>query len=76
VRDAIGAAADTPLIVADASDPASVKGDGRETKSVITTVGAYQLYGSELMSGCVAGGVITFDLWRRAGLDAADDRQA
>ena len=39
VRDAIGAPADTPLIVADASDPASLKAMVAQTKSVITTVG-------------------------------------
>jgi short subunit dehydrogenase-like uncharacterized protein len=74
VRDAIGAAADTPLIVADASDPASVKAMVEQTKSVITTVGPYQLYGSELMAACVAGGVDYFDLcgepvWMRQMID-------
>src|ERR1700732_872361 len=39
VRDAIGAPADTPLIVADASDPASLKAMVDQTKSVISTVG-------------------------------------
>jgi len=74
VRDAIGAAADTPLIVADASDPASVKAMVEQTKSVITTVGPYQLYGSELIAACVAGGVDYFDLcgepvWMRQMID-------
>ena len=74
VRDAIGAAADTPLIVADASDPASVKAMVEQTKSVITTVGPYQLYGSELMAACVAGGTDYFDLcgepvWMRQMID-------
>ena len=36
VRDAIGAPADTPLIVADAGDPASLKAMVEQTKSVIT----------------------------------------
>jgi len=74
VRDAIGAAADTPLIVADASDPASVKAMVEQTKSVITTVGPYQLYGSELMAACVAGSTDYFDLcgepvWMRQMID-------
>jgi len=74
VRDAIGAAADTPLIVADASDPASLKAMVEQTKSVITTVGPYQLYGSELMAACVAGSTDYFDLcgepvWMRQMID-------
>jgi short subunit dehydrogenase-like uncharacterized protein len=74
VRDAIGAAADTPLIVADASDPASLKAMVEQTKSVITTVGPYQLYGSELIAACVAGGTDYFDLcgepvWMRQMID-------
>src|ERR1700676_1332571 len=50
VRDAIGASADTPLIVADASDPASLKAMVDQTRSVLSTVGPYQLYGSELVA--------------------------
>src|ERR1700674_1235014 len=46
VRDAIGAPADTPLIVADAGDPASLKAMVDPTQSVVRTVGPDQLYGS------------------------------
>lgn len=56
VRDAIGAPADTPLIVADASDAASLKAMAEQTMSIITTVGPYQLYGEELLAACVATG--------------------
>jgi short subunit dehydrogenase-like uncharacterized protein len=75
VRDAIGAPADTPLIVADASDPPSLKAMVAQTKSVITTVGPYQLYGSDLVAACVAAGVDYFDLsgepvWMRQMIDA------
>src|SRR6266704_6330651 len=75
VRDAIGAPADTPLIVADASDPASLKAMVGQTKSVITTVGPYQLYGSELLAACAADGTDYFDLcgepvWMRQMIDA------
>jgi short subunit dehydrogenase-like uncharacterized protein len=75
VRDAIGAPSDTPLIVADASDPASLKAMVAQAKSVITTVGPYQLYGSELLAACVADGVDYFDLcgepvWMRQMIDA------
>ena len=74
VRDAIGASADTPLIVADAGDPASLKAMVAQTKSVITTVGPYQLYGNELIAACVEAGVDYFDLcgepiWMRQMID-------
>ncbi|MFZ2160160.1 MAG: saccharopine dehydrogenase NADP-binding domain-containing protein, partial [Bradyrhizobium sp.] len=75
VRDAIGAPADTPLIVADASDPASLKAMVGQAKSVITTVGPYQLYGSDLLAACVEAGVDYFDLcgeplWMRQMIEA------
>src|SRR5882757_70262 len=75
VRDAIGAPADTPLIVADASDPASLKAMVAQTKSVITTVGPYQLYGADLLAACVASGTDYLDLcgepvWMRQMIDA------
>jgi short subunit dehydrogenase-like uncharacterized protein len=74
VRDAIGAPADTPLIVADASDPASLKAMVEQTKSVISTVGPYMLYGNELLAACVEAGVDYFDLcgepiWMRQKID-------
>ncbi|RTM14049.1 MAG: saccharopine dehydrogenase [Bradyrhizobiaceae bacterium] len=75
VRDAIGAPADTPLIVADASDAASLKAMVAQAKSVITTVGPYLLYGNELIAECVATGTDYFDLcgevpWMRRMIDA------
>lgn len=74
VRDAIGAPADTALIVADAGDPASLQAMVAQTKSVITTVGPYLLYGNELLAACVAAGVDYFDLcgepiWMRQKID-------
>jgi len=74
VRDAIGAAVDTPLIVADASDVASLKAMLAQTKSVISTVGPYQLYGNELLAACVEAGVDYLDLcgepvWMRQMID-------
>src|SRR6476620_11971491 len=62
VRDAIGAPKDTPLIVADAADPASLKAMVAQTRSVITTVGPYMLYGVELIAACVASGTDYLDL--------------
>jgi len=74
VRDAIGAPKDLPLIVADASDPASLKAMVEQTKSVITTVGPYQYYGNELIAACVESGTDYFDLcgepvWMRQMID-------
>ena len=62
VRDEIGAPKDTPLIVADAGDPASVKAMVEATKAVLTTVGPYQLYGSDLVAACAAAGTDYLDL--------------
>jgi short subunit dehydrogenase-like uncharacterized protein len=74
VRDLVGAAADTPLIVADASDPASLDAMVKRTKVVLTTVGPYQLYGNELVEACVANGTDYTDLcgepaWMRQKID-------
>jgi short subunit dehydrogenase-like uncharacterized protein len=74
VRDAIGAPADTPLIAADAGDPASLKAMIEQTRSVVTTVGPYQLYGSELVAACAASGIDYLDLcgepvWMRQMID-------
>src|ERR1700742_234021 len=75
VRDAIGAPADTPLIVADAGDPVSLKAMVDQTKSVVTTVGPYLLYGNDLLAACAASGTDYFDLcgevpWMRRMIDA------
>ena len=75
VRDAVGAPADTALIVADAGDPVSLKAMLDQTRSVLTTVGPYQLYGSELVAACAASGTDYFDLcgepvWMRQMIDA------
>src|SRR5580700_11344810 len=75
VRDAIGASADTPLIAADSNDIASLKAMLDQTKSVISTVGPYQLYGSDLVAACAATGTDYLDLcgepvWMRQMIDA------
>jgi short subunit dehydrogenase-like uncharacterized protein len=62
VRDAIGAPADIALIRADASDPSSLKAMIEQTRSVISTVGPYQLYGSELVALCATTGTDYLDL--------------
>ncbi len=75
VRDEIGASKDTPLIEADASNPDSLKALVSQTKAVLTTVGPYQLYGSELVAACAASGTDYLDLcgepaWMRQMIDA------
>src|SRR5260370_8088884 len=75
VRDAIGAPAGTVLIQADASDPASLRAMVDQTRSVLTTVGPYQLYGSELVAACAQTGTDYLDLcgepvWMRQIIDA------
>ena len=75
IRDAIGAPADTALIVADAGDPASLKAMVDQAGSVLTTVGPYQLYGSDLVAACAATGTDYLDLcgepvWMRQMIDA------
>jgi short subunit dehydrogenase-like uncharacterized protein len=79
VRDAIGAPADTALIQADAGDPASLQAMVDQTKSVLTTVGPYQLYGTELVAACAASGTDYLDLcgepvWMRQMIDAHQAR--
>ena len=75
VRDAIGAPKDTPLVVADASDPGTLEAMCHRTRVVLTTVGPYQLYGSELVAACARTGTDYADLcgepgWMREMIDA------
>lgn len=74
VRDEIGAPADTPLVVADADDPASLEAMCARSKVVLTTVGPYQLYGDALVEACVKTGTDYADLcgepvWMRQKID-------
>ncbi|TXH90590.1 MAG: saccharopine dehydrogenase [Rhodoferax sp.] len=75
VRDEIGAPADTPLVVTDAADAASLRALTARTRLVLTTVGPYQLYGSDLVAACAATGTDYVDLcgepvWMRKMIDA------
>lgn len=79
VRDIIGAPADTPLVVANADDPASVAALVARTQCVATTVGPYQLYGEPLLAACAAAGTDYVDLcgepaWMRQMIDRYDDQ--
>lgn len=79
VRDLIGAPADTPLVVANSYDPASMQALAENTRVVVTTVGPYQLYGEPLLKACVAAGTDYADLcgepgWMREMIDAYHDQ--
>lgn len=62
VRVEIGAPEGLPLVVANASDPASLATMTKSTKVVITTVGPYQLYGEPLVKACAEAGTDYVDL--------------
>ena len=75
VRDEIGAPADTPLILVDASDKSSLEDAAKRAKVMLTTVGPYQLYGSDLVAACADAGTDYVDLcgepaWMRHMIDA------
>ncbi|MCC7393397.1 MAG: saccharopine dehydrogenase NADP-binding domain-containing protein [Sphingomonadaceae bacterium] len=78
VRDLIGAAADTPLLVADADDPASLDTLVRQSRVILTTVGPYQLYGDALVAACARAGTHYADLcgepaWMQTKIAELDD---
>tara|TARA_R110000751_G_scaffold12703_2_gene43542 strand:- start:10596 stop:11774 length:1179 start_codon:yes stop_codon:yes gene_type:complete len=62
VRDEMGIPKSVDLIVADASDPASLEAMVKSARCVLTTVGPYQLYGTPLVEACATQGVDYVDL--------------
>ena len=75
VRDELGISRKIPLLVADASDPASITAMVGKAAVVISTVGPYQLYGSDLVAACAAAGTDYVDLcgeptWMKEMIDA------
>lgn len=62
VRNDLGISTGLPLLVADASDSMSVVAMVELTSVVLTTVGPYQLYGSDLVAACVKAGTDYVDL--------------
>ncbi len=54
--------AELPLVVADSTDPASLKALAESTRVVITTVGPYLAYGEPLVAACAAAGTDYVDL--------------
>ncbi|MDN3640744.1 saccharopine dehydrogenase NADP-binding domain-containing protein [Simiduia curdlanivorans] len=62
VRDEMGIPKGIPLVVADAGNVESVKSLVAQTQVILTTVGPYQKYGSELVGLCCEVGTDYVDL--------------
>ncbi|MEO0785112.1 MAG: saccharopine dehydrogenase NADP-binding domain-containing protein [Pseudomonadota bacterium] len=79
VRDEMGLPADTPLIVANADEPETLKAMAERAKVICTTVGPYTLYGEPLVKACVEAGTDYVDLsgeplWMREMIETYDSR--
>ncbi len=79
LRNSLGTgAASLPLVVADTLDAEAMRELAERTRVVLTTVGPYALYGSEVVAACAASGTHYCDLagevqWIRRMIDAHDD---
>ncbi len=62
VRDEMGIPKDVPFVVADASDYGSIESMVKRTQVLLTTVGPYQLYGSDVVKACAEAGTDYVDL--------------
>jgi len=83
VKDELGEDAEKlPVIIADSGDRASLDEMVRQTRAIVSTVGPYALFGTELVAACAAAGTDYCDLtgevpWMRRVLDAyADEAKA
>ncbi len=80
VRDALGSdAREVELIVADSFDKTALQSLAARTRVVLTTVGPYALYGSDLVEACVNAGTHYCDLagevqWIRKMIDTHQSR--
>ena len=80
VRQSLGASAsELDLIVADSFDKTVLQSLSERTHVVLTTVGPYALYGSDLVEACVNAGTHYCDLagevqWIRKMIDAHHER--
>ena len=75
VREELALPDTVPLLTANSDDPASLRAMCERTTVVLTTVGPYQLYGSDLVAACAATGTAYVDLcgepaWMRQMIDA------
>ncbi len=79
LREALGSRAQSlPLIVADTLDAASMRQLAERARVVLTTVGPYARYGSEVVAACAESGTHYCDLagevqWIRRMIDAHND---
>lgn len=62
VRDELGVDKSLPLVVADSGDQQSIDSMVQRASIILTTVGPYQLYGSELLAACASAGTDYVDL--------------
>jgi short subunit dehydrogenase-like uncharacterized protein len=72
-------ATDLEVIVADSRDPSALAALAARTRVVLTTVGPYALYGSDLVAACVEAGTDYCDLagevqWIRRMVDTYHER--
>ena len=76
--DALDLGPDVDVLVADSHDQAALEELARKTRVVLTTVGPYARYGSELVAACAAHGTHYCDLtgevhWMRRMIEAHQD---
>ena len=69
---------DIPIVLGDATDPASLRAIAEETNVVCSTVGPYTTYGTPLVEACVSAGTDYCDLtgevnWIREMIDRYHD---
>lgn len=79
VRDEMSLPPNTPLVTADSDDPESLREMVRRANVVTTTVGPYQLYGTDLVAACAETGTDYVDLcgepnWMREMIDAYETK--
>lgn len=67
VRDELGIDPAVPLVIADADRAGSLREMVDRTSVVLTTVGPYQLYGSDLVAACAEAGTDYVDLCGEPG---------
>ena len=67
IREELGLSADLSILEVDSNDQDSLNAMTSSTKCVLTTVGPYQLYGSNLVESCAKNGTDYVDLTGEPG---------
>ena len=67
IREELGLSADLSILEVDSNDQDSLNAMTSSTKCVLTTVGPYQLYGSNLVQSCAKNGTDYVDLTGEPG---------